>query len=127
MILDTTVLIDLMRGDQQAKEAIARLKEPICITSLSMFELFTGLAQTSRPDRERSRIEAVIKGQTIIPFGKDAAIAAGTIDGELKRSGLPTHPIDVMIAGIAIHEGQGILTRNTKDFSRIKDIAVHAY
>ena len=36
-------------------------------------------------------------------------------------------PIDCMIAGIALIRKEKVLTRNVKDFSKIKDLEIETY
>ena len=58
MIFDTTFVIDLMRNN---KEAVSRLHQIInggetqLITALTIFELFSGLAQSNKPIEEKIR------------------------------------------------------------------------
>lgn len=56
-----------------------------------------------------------------------SALEAGIIDGTLIKEGKMIDPLDSMIAGIAMHKHKKIITRNIKDFSRIKGLKLERY
>ncbi len=130
MILDTSFVIDVM---EEKEEAVLKLKEIIksgdlqLITSLTIFELFTGLARSKRPTEERNKITKVLEGQNIISFDKESAEIGGEIDGKLIADGNGINIVDSMIAGIALIKKEKIVTRNIKDFSRIKNLEIETY
>ena len=68
-----------------------------------------------------------IGGLVIIPFDKQAAERGGEIDGSLIKAGNKIGIIDSMIAGIALIRKEKILTRNVKDFSRVKGLEIDTY
>jgi len=130
MILDTTFLIDVMRGDSAAAEKIKYLIEkgvPLAVTTINIFELFSGVAQCSKPALERARISHILNNQTIWPLDKASAERGGRVHGELARQGTEIDPEDAMIAGIALEHNEAVLTRNVKDFSRISGLHVETY
>lgn len=130
MIFDTSFIIDLMNNK---KEAIDKLKEITknddigTATTLSIFELFTGLAISKKPLEEKNKITSVLDGQLVIPLDRDSAEKAGEINGKLISESNPIDIIDTMIAGIALTKKEKVLTRNIKDFSKIKGLESEAY
>jgi tRNA(fMet)-specific endonuclease VapC len=52
----------------------------------------------------------------------EAARKYGEIRAELSRAGTPIGPNDLMIAAIALVHGSTLVTHNTREFSRIKDL-----
>lgn len=130
MIFDTSFIIDVMRNDGKA---VARLKElikkgePQMIAAPSIFELYSGLARSKKPPKEKKRILDILGGQLIAHLDDDAARLAGEVDGTLIKEGKMIGPIDSMIAGIALIRKQAVLTRNVKDFSRVKGLHVETY
>lgn len=130
MILDTTFIIDVMRNDSKALEKLNYLikkGETQLITSLTVFELFSGASRSKRITEEKNKIVDILKGQLIINFDSDAAQKAGEIDGTLIKEGKMIDIIDSMIGGIAIIRKEKMLTKNIKDFSKIRGIEIETY
>ena len=130
MILDTAFLIDLMNGESNAFQKLNKLlktNEPQFVTALTIFELYDGLARCTDQDKEQTKIKNILSNQIILPLGAIEAEKAGKIHGTLKKEGKPIQAMDSMIAGIALHKKEKIMTRNVKDFSKVKGIDVETY
>jgi tRNA(fMet)-specific endonuclease VapC len=59
-----------------------------------------------------------------LPFDDSAAAAYARIRHELEQSGNMIGPHDLMIAAIAVANNLVLVTNNTKEFSRIRSLAV---
>ena len=101
--------------------------EPQLVTAVTIFELFSGLARSKKPEQEKEGIRKVLYGQLIIHFDKEAAERAGDIDGTLIKEGTMIDPTDSMIAGIAVIKKEKLLTRNVKHFSRVRGLEIEVY
>ncbi|MBI2576282.1 PIN domain-containing protein [Candidatus Woesearchaeota archaeon] len=130
MILETTFLIDLLRGRQ---EAVSKMKElegshlPLFIATPSIVELWSGIVRFNRPQSEKIKILQTISEQLILDLTKEAAVEAGKIDGTLVKTGKEIEPEDSMIAGIAITNHEAVLTRNTEHFRRVMGLTTERY
>lgn len=130
MIGDTTFIIDLIDGLPEAVERLRELQERqeiLFVTTPTIFELWTGITQSDRPEKEKMKAMQVLEGQLILNLTQESAEEAGMIHGTLINEGQRIDPEDCLIAGIAKHHNDTILTRNTKHFERIKGIAVETY
>ena len=130
MILDTSFLIDLMNGDKFAVQKLQLLTnkgETQLITALTIFELFSGLARSKKAETEKTKVVNALQGQLVIHLDNDSAEKAGEIDGNLVKEGKSIGVIDSMIAGIALIKKEKVLTRNVKDFSRVKGLEIETY
>ena len=130
MIMDTAFVIDVMKNEQNAIKKLQELVkkgEPQLVTAITIFELFSGIARSTKPIEEKNRVLTTLKGQLILHFDNDAAEKAGEIDGMLIKEGRMNDPIDCMIAGIALVKKEKVLTRNVKDFAKIRGIEVETY
>jgi tRNA(fMet)-specific endonuclease VapC len=130
MIFDTTFVIDIMKNDEKAVkklQEIIKKGETQMVTSLTVFELFSGLARSKKPLKEKNKIMNTLKGQVILHLDNTSAERGGKIDGTLIKEGNMIGPIDSMIAGIALIKKEKVLTRNTKDFTRIDQLEVESY
>ena len=130
MILDTTFIIDLMDGQVDAlkkHQDFQQNNEKIIITSITLFELFSGVGQCSNPEKEKKKLKGVLESQSILSLDPECAEKAGLIHGTLKKEGQEIEIQDCLIAGIALHHNEPLLTRNTKHFRRIKGLKLETY
>ena len=130
MILETTFLVDLLRGNQKAAEKLKYLQDlrtPLYIATPSIFELWSGLIHAKKSEQEKRKIVEVLDSQFILDLTKEASIKAGKIDGQLVLEGKKIEPEDSMIAGIAITNHEKVLTRNTEHFMRVPGLIVERY
>ncbi len=61
---------------------------------------------------------------TISPFGKKEAESAAIVRATLERKGTPIGPYDTLIAGIALNANATLITHNTQEFKRVKDLRI---
>ncbi len=130
MILDTSFLIDLMEGLPEAVSKMQELqenRESLFISSPTIFELWTGVAQSNQSEKEKEKVKKIVDSQHILGLTKSSAEEAGLINGILWKEGKPIDPEDCMVAGIARDYNQTILTKNLKHFERIKGIRLESY
>ena len=130
MIVDTTFVIDLMNSDAGAVQKLHHLLregEILKITTITIFELFTGVVRSVKPGEERNKVLRALEGQLILSLEREAAEKAGEIDGELIKKGERIEISDSLIAGIALTKNEKVITRNTKHFSRISGLKIESY
>ncbi len=121
-VLDTTILIDILRGEETAVLLADRLdegQEPVLIPTPALYEIETGLQFTGSRS-EAKRFERSASRFPLASFDEAAARQAAGIRAELLRLGtVKSHP-DVMIAGIAAAGNHRLVTRDG-DFETIAD------
>ncbi len=130
MIADTSFLIDIMKSDKEAikkAEEIEKNGNTIAVTSISIFELFVGVTLSIKQDRERNKIDRILKGLPIISFDEDSAIEAGKIFAQKRKNGMLIDPEDSMIAGICSRRNEILITRNIKHFNDIESLRIESY
>ena len=130
MIADTSFLIDIMKSDKEAikkAEEIEKNGNTIAVTSISIFELFVGVTLSIKQDRERYKINRILKGLPIISFDEDSAIEAGKIFAQKRKNGMLIDPEDSMIAGICSRRNEILITRNIKHFNDIESLRIESY
>lgn len=121
MILDTNFLIDLMRHDLNAVSKLEELNKkgiPQIVTTPTLFELWSGITQSRKPDEEKKKVKEILINQTILNLDKESAEEAGQIDGMLIKQGINIEVVDSLIAGIAKTNNKKVLTRNIKHFEK---------
>lgn len=112
-VLDTTVLIDVLRG-RPAAERVRDLKglgESMLTTAVNIEEIYRGL----RGD-ETKMAEDLVAGLLVLPVTRDDAVRAGRWRGEFARRGITLHQADCLIAAAAVGVRACLATGNPKDF-----------
>jgi len=113
VLLDTTVLIDYLRG-RPAELAVRRLRQTgdvPCTTAINVEEVVRGL----RPEEEGAG-RALVDGLRIIPMGRLEGWQAGSWRREFSSSGVTLSQADCLIAAAARSIGAKLATGNPDDF-----------
>lgn len=130
MLLDTSFLIDLMRGDSGAISTARELEADLVqqhVSAMTLFELFYGVAKSDQPTAERETVATVIESKPIVPADESVMSKAGRIAGGLAADGDAIDDGDAIIGATAITLDETVLTRNAADFERIDDVRVETY
>lgn len=124
-VLDTNTLIYFFKGEGQvAEQLLAHTPKDIGIPSIVLYELQVGIAKSSSPDKRTRQLAELTKVVQALPFHQREATAAAHIRATLEREGQPIGPYDTLIAGTALAHGAILVSRNTREFSRIQDLRV---
>ena len=116
-LLDTTIAVDHLRGDDRAALLLERLAdegEPLLASELSRFELLAGM----RPE-ELETTERFMDALTWVPVNEEIARLAGSMAAEYRRSHSGIDAIDYVIAATATVTGADLLTTNVRHFPMI--------
>ncbi len=130
MLLDTSFIIDLLRGRESAVKKIQMLESEAIATNISapsIFELFIGISLTKKPAAEKKKIMDVLESWGTLSLDSNCAARGGIIHGQLIKEGQSIDPEDSMIAAIAIVNDETLLTKNVKHFERIPDLNIESY
>lgn len=130
MILDTSFIVDLLRGDEVALDLLGELEsgsEALRIPSLVYYELWEGIERTERPLREFEQVATVLASYPSADLAPGAAVAAGRVSARLIRTGEMLDDVDVLLAGIALDRDEALVTRDADDFARVPDLDVVTY
>ncbi len=130
--VDTTYLIDLLRGDSSAVKKAKELDEEggAATTAINLFEITYGVYRSKNIDHNRrlSDVNRLFSRLDIFPLDARAATEAGKTLGALSREGKTIDVLDGMIAAIAVTNGcDTIITRNVDHFKRIPNLEVETY
>jgi predicted nucleic acid-binding protein len=114
LLLDTSVLIDVLRGRNDRPKILAELVRAghtLCTTSLNIAEVYAGM----RP-HEKPATEALLTSLDCHVLTGSAARLAGTFVNQWRQKGRTLALADTIIAAIAIETRCLLLTDNRKDF-----------
>ncbi|MGI0148275.1 MAG: type II toxin-antitoxin system VapC family toxin [Thermoplasmata archaeon] len=125
--LDSTFLIDLLKGDAAATakmKELEALSEPVSMAAPSLTELLLG-AHFKGGALLRDTLDLVARVD-ILDVDAEVAAEAGRLGAELLRRGQDLPTTDLLIGAAARLRGQVLVTRDT-DFARIPGLAVEGY
>lgn len=129
-LLDTTFLIDIMRGRDRAVGMLERLEDegaPLAVAATTLFEFFRGLETVTLSAAEKRRVAEVVRGRPVYALDPVAAERAGGIDAQLWSQGEPIDPEDACIAGIALARDEELVTRKAREFGRVPGLRLRTY
>jgi len=126
-LLDTNACLALINGHPPAVRA--RLQKAtaagshVLVSSIALFELWYGVAKSSKQEFNRKRLEAFVSGPVLVlPFDDADSRAAGAARAALESSGKPIGAYDVLMAGQALRHQLTLVTANVSEFSRVKGL-----
>ena len=132
--LDSSLLIDLLRetGRERPGPAFDALEsidddEVLGVSVHVVCELRAGAELSRKPAREHEEIDRLLAG-LIVAYPDDRFAAVyGRLLASIERMRLRVASMDLLIATAAILDDAALLTRNTKDFSRVPGLRVLEY
>jgi predicted nucleic acid-binding protein len=114
ILLDTTVLIDVLRGRRRTVERLTALRQHGDVpftTPISVEEIHRGLRDTERVAATR-----LFDGLRIAPIGRLEGVRAGDWRRDHASAGMTLAQADCLIAAAAVAVGVPLATGSPKDF-----------
>ncbi len=121
-LLDTSVIIDVLRGVPARTallEQLLRANNTLGCCAINVAEVYAGM----RP-QEAPATDALLKGLDYYPITWDIATRAGRLKYEEARKGRTRTLADAMIAAVALDNQLILITDNIRDF-RISGLRLH--
>lgn len=129
MILDSTFLIDVLRGEAAVSDLIENIDAagtPF-VSAVTVMELHEGVHLADATEEERARVTELLTGINELPFDRECAVKAGEINAGLVSAGEEIDETDVMIASTALVHGYPVVTRNVDHFERVEGLDIVSY
>lgn len=129
MILDSTFLVDLLRGREGVADRIEELdaRGAPAVSSITVMELWEGIRLADASEAERAAVDDLLTDIDEFAFDRECAMTAGSINAELISAGERIDETDVMIAATALVYDRPVVTRNVDHFERVPDLDVVSY
>jgi tRNA(fMet)-specific endonuclease VapC len=122
-MLDTNICIYVIKNYPRVlREKFNSLAEQLCISAITLGELYYGAEKSARRVDNLTAIEHFVARLDVLPFEAKAAAHYGQVRAELEQAGTPCGPHDMQIGGHARSEGLIIVTNNIREFSRMPGI-----
>jgi tRNA(fMet)-specific endonuclease VapC len=125
--LDTNTVIAIMKDRPESvrrhHRAAQRAGHDIYISTVTLFELWYGVANSVRRQENADRLRYFLEGTIgVVRFESDDAQAAGELRAELKAAGTPIGPYDLLIAAQVRRLGETLVTANQSEFKRVSGL-----
>lgn len=119
-ILDTNVLIDVLRGDSRVVDTL-KDHDPatLAIPAFVRAELVLGACLAADGHEERFVVERMLQSLRLLTFDERCANAYAGLHAVLQRKGTLIGIADIMIAATALAHDAIVVTANTREFTRV--------
>lgn len=127
--LETTFLVDLLRGKKEVEELKDQLystERVLAVASPTIMELWTGALLSTHKERELAKVRELLQSLQILILDEKSAQMTGEIEANLLKNGVTIGTADMMIAGIAQTNGETLVTRDAH-FARIPGLRMLKY
>lgn len=96
-------------------------------STITLMELWEGIHRSSRPDRERPRVEEFLKRINERPVDREIGLRAGEVSASLISREERVQYTDLLIGVSALVDDVPVVTRNVDDFERIDGLEIVTY
>jgi tRNA(fMet)-specific endonuclease VapC len=126
-LLDSDWVADYLKGRDHAVQIVASLYAAgLAISIITYAEVYEGVYY----GRERQRYERIyrefLRGVDVLGINRSVARRFAIVRGALRARGQMISQTDLLIAATALDHDLIMVTRNTRDFSRMPDLQLYA-
>jgi tRNA(fMet)-specific endonuclease VapC len=123
-LIDTGSCIAAMKRHPLVVQRLQSLRpDDMAISSVTLYELETGVAKCRDPAVERQRVDAFVAVMHLVDFDAAAARLAADIRSDLERRGRGIGPYDTLIAATALRHRLTMVSGNGSEFTRVANLA----
>lgn len=125
-LVDTCVISDFVKGIQPVVSRFLSCQpDEIAVSSVTRMEVEYGLILDQKRARTlRQPLEKLFQSIHEISYTSEDALVSAQIRSVLKLQGKMIGPYDVLIAGCALQRHLTLVTSNTGEFERIKELVI---
>ncbi len=128
-LLDTNICIGLLNGKEPTllKKFKAHDPEDFVLCSVVKAELVYGAKKSQFREKNEQKLKIFFKEFSSLVFDDVAAQVYGELRAYLESSGKMIGGHDLLIASIAVANDLILITRNTKEFSRLASLKIESW
>ena len=124
-LLDTNTVIYFFKGKGRVRERLSATRPAdVSMSAVSLYEIEVGIAKSVQPAKRRKQLDTFLAVVPVVPFDRSVARTAAEVRADLEKRGIPIGALDNLIAGTALAHHATLVTRNTREFSRLADLTV---
>jgi tRNA(fMet)-specific endonuclease VapC len=125
-MLDTDTCSYIMKRSNHA--VLKRLRDvpvhDVCISVITKSELLYGVELSPRRQQDEAALAAFLAYVEVLEFPDRASAHYAAIRSDLKKQGAMIGANDLFIAAHARSLGLTLVTNNTREFSRVRNLAI---
>jgi tRNA(fMet)-specific endonuclease VapC len=124
--LDTNICIYYLKGMHPAivKNLLSKNPDDIKIPAIVKAKLLYGAQKSITKEKSKERILEFLSPFKIIGFNDEATEIYGRTREYLEKKGIIIGPNDLIIASIVLSTNGILITKNIKEFMRIKELKI---
>jgi len=127
VVIDTDILIDLLRNVKKVFEFIGNMERKgyiLSTTIINTFELYHGAYRSKKHAENLASTKKLLERLIILRMSLKSAENAGRIYAELEIKGKPIGLRDAMVGAIALTRGYTLATRNIEHLQKISGLTL---
>ena len=125
-MLDTDTCSYIMRRSPEA--VVRRLAKvsvsDVCISVITKAELLYGVEISPKRKQDESALAAFLHYIEVLDFSDEASLHYAQIRADLKKRGAMIGANDLLIAAHARSLGLTLITNNTREFRRVRNLSI---
>ena len=121
---NTCIFIKNKKPSRVLKKLQKKIHKRISISSITIAELQFGVYNSQNPGKNRISLTEFLSPFEILNFDDNDAEEFGILRSNLKMKGNLIGPYDMLIPAQAIRKNLILVTNNTKEFKRIKNLKI---
>jgi len=125
-MLDTDTCSYIMKRSNDA--VLKRLEKvpvrDVCISVITKSELLFGVEMSPRRAQDEGALSAFLRYVEVLDFPDEASLHYARIRPDLRRLGTMIGANDLLIAAHARSLGLTLVTNNTREFGRVRDLMI---
>jgi tRNA(fMet)-specific endonuclease VapC len=129
-IIDSDVIIDFLKGEQQAVRLLAAIgRRNVSISTVSIAELVDGNINGPDPVGQELGLRRLLAVTRVRIVNRAIGELTGQIRADLRRRKRPVgdRSLDLFVAATALEHGLILVTRNLKDYDDIRGLKLHEW
>jgi len=125
-MLDTDISSYIMKRshDTVLKRLQTVAVSDVCVSAITKAELMYGVEVSPRPPKDQAALNQFLRYVAVLDYPAAAALDYARIRADLKSHGTMIGGNDLLIAAHARSAGLTLVTNNTKEFSRVRDLRI---
>jgi len=125
-LLDTNTCIKYLNGTSESIKSEFQKHSfyEIALCSVVKAELLYGANKSGNPIKNLKKIKTFFKPLVSLPFDDNSAKIFGEVRADLAKKGTPIGPYDLLIASIALSNKLTLITNNTREFNRVRNLQI---
>ena len=123
-LFDTNAVISLLGQKSEAltDRVLACSEGEIGIPAIVSHKLYFGAYKSQKVSFNLETIRLLLRDFVVLPFDDEDSRQAGEVRAELRKSGSPIGPYDVLIAGQAKARDLILISNNVREFEHVSDL-----